>query len=49
LPLLAHKLARAVYDRLKRPTAVALDVCRHGEGSSVGEPAVSLDTLGLSL
>jgi hypothetical protein len=30
LTILAHKLARAVYDRLKRPTAFDMDKCLHG-------------------
>jgi transposase len=30
LPILAHKLARAVYDMLKRQTALDLDTCLHG-------------------
>jgi transposase len=30
LPILAHKLARAVYDMLKRDTVFAMDKCLHG-------------------
>ena len=30
LTILAHKLARAIYDRLKRTTAFDLDTCLHG-------------------
>jgi hypothetical protein len=49
LPILAHKLARAVYDLLKRHTAFALDQFLQSEGSRVGEPDASLDTQGMSL
>ena len=38
LPILAHKLARAVYYMLKRQTAFAMDKCLHGSGSRAGEP-----------
>jgi transposase len=44
LPLLAHQLARAVYDRLKRNMAFAMDKFRHRSGSRAGEPDASLDT-----
>jgi transposase len=49
LTLLAHKLARAVDDRLKRQTAFALDSFLRASRSSAGEPAVSLDPHGMSL
>jgi hypothetical protein len=49
LPLLAHQLARAVYDMLKRPTAFDREPCRHGEGSRAGEPHASLDPSGSRL
>jgi len=39
LTVLAHKLARAVYDMLKRGTAFAMDQFLHGSGSGAGEPA----------
>ena len=49
LTIVAHKLARAVYYMLTRDTVFAMDRCLHGSGSSVGEPAASLDTDGISL
>jgi hypothetical protein len=49
LTILAHKLARAVYDMLKRQTAFDMDTCLHGYGSSAGEPDASLATQGISL
>jgi hypothetical protein len=49
LTLLAHKLARAVSEMRKRPTAFALETCLHGEGSRAGEPDVELDPLGMRL
>ena len=49
LTLLAPKLARAVYDLLKRTTAFDMDVVLRAEGSRAGEPAVALDAHGLSL
>jgi hypothetical protein len=48
LTSLAHKLARAVYDRLKRNTAFAMDTFLHGSGRRAGEPAASLATQGIS-
>src|SRR2546428_296654 len=36
LTVLAHKLARAVYDMLKRGTAFAMDQFLHGSGSGAG-------------
>jgi transposase len=48
LTILAHKRARAVYDRLTRQTAVEMDTCRHGEGSSAGAPHASRATPGIS-
>jgi transposase len=44
LTILAHKLARAVYDMLKRKTAFDMNICLHTEGSRAGEPGASLDT-----
>jgi transposase len=38
LTILAHKLARAVYDMLKRQTAFDMAKFLHSEGSRVGEP-----------
>jgi transposase len=49
LTILAHQLARAVDDMLKRQTAFDLERCLHGEWSRAGAPDVSLDTLGMSL
>jgi hypothetical protein len=49
LTILAHKLARAVYDRLKRQTACDMDKCLHGSGSRAGEPDASRATQGISL
>jgi transposase len=46
--LLAHQLARAVYERLKRHTALARDTCLHGSGRSAGEPDASRATPGIS-
>jgi transposase len=42
LTMLAHKLARAVYDRLKRKTAFDMDMCLRTSGSRAGEPSASL-------
>jgi transposase len=44
LTILAHKLARAVYDRLKRKTAFDMNILLHTSGSRAGEPGASLDT-----
>jgi transposase len=49
LTLLAHKLARAVYYRLKRQTAFDRATFLHGSGRRAGEPGASLDTPGISL
>jgi transposase len=46
LTILAHKLARAVYDMLKRQTAFEMDMFLRTEESRAGEPEVSLDTQG---
>jgi hypothetical protein len=35
---LAHQLARAVYDRLKRDTVFAMQKCLNGSWSGAGEP-----------
>jgi transposase len=47
LTILAHKLARAVYDMLTRNTACDMASFRRAYRSSAGEPAVSLDTYGM--
>ena len=49
LTILAHKVARAVYDLLTRDTVCAMDTGLNGSGSRAGEPAASLDTHGSSL
>lgn len=49
LTVLAHPLARAVYDLLKRDTAFALDKCCNGYWSGVGAPAASRAADGISL
>jgi hypothetical protein len=49
LRMLAHKLARVVYDMRKRTTAFDLEHFLHTEGSSAGEPGASLDTEGMRL
>ena len=49
LTILAHKLARAVYDMLKRKTACEMENFLRPERSRAGEPTVSLDTHGMSL
>ena len=49
LTILAPKRARAVYDLLRRKTAVALDIFVRAERSSAGEPGASRDTHGMSL
>jgi hypothetical protein len=49
LSSLAHTLARAVYDMLKRHTAFDMDVFLRAYGSRAGAPAVSLDAHGISL
>ena len=49
LTILAHKLARAVDYMLTRATVCEMDRCLNGYGSSVGEPAASRDTQGISL
>jgi hypothetical protein len=49
LPLLAHPLARAVADMLKRPTAWERAQCLQGAGSRGGEPAASRDMAGSRL
>jgi hypothetical protein len=48
LTSLAHQLARAVYEMLKRKTAFKMDTCLHGSGSSAGEPDASRATPGIS-
>jgi transposase len=49
LTVLAHKLARAVYDMLKRDTVFDLHKFLNGSWSGAGEPHASLDAHGLSL
>jgi hypothetical protein len=49
LTILVHKPARAVYDMLKRHTAVAMGTFLHGSGSRAGAPGTSRDTTGISL
>jgi transposase len=49
LRMLAHKLARAVYDRLQRHTSFEGEQCLRTSGSSAGEPGAELDTAGISL
>lgn len=49
LPVFAHTLARAVYDRLKRDTVFDRQKCLTGSWSGAGEPTASLDDHGLSL
>jgi transposase len=46
LTILAHTLARAVYDRLKRQTAFAIDRFLRPSGSRAREPGVELATEG---
>jgi hypothetical protein len=49
LTVLAHTLARAVYDRLTRDTVFALQQFLNGSGSGAGAPTASLDHHGRSL
>jgi transposase len=49
LTILAHQLARAVYDMLERNTAFDPDIFLRTSRSRAGAPAVSLDTHGMSL
>jgi hypothetical protein len=49
LSILAHKLARAVYDMLKRQTAFDVEQCLRTSGSRAGEPGAELDTNGMRL
>jgi transposase len=49
LTILAHKLARAVYYRLKRKTAFDMERFLRASRSRAGEPAVELATHGMSL
>jgi transposase len=49
LTILAHKLARAVYYRLKRDSAFDLQRFLNGEWRGAGEPGASLDDSGISL
>jgi hypothetical protein len=43
LTMLAHQLARAVYDMRKRKPACDLDLCLRAEGRGASEPAASRD------
>ena len=47
LTVLAHHVARAVYDLRKRATAFHMDKFLHGYRRGAGEPAASLDSDGL--
>jgi transposase len=49
LTVLAHKLARAVYDMLQRHTAFDMHKCCTGERSGASEPGASLATDGIRL
>lgn len=49
LTILAHKVARAVYDMVKRKTAFDLHTFLHASGRGVGELHASLDSRGMSL
>jgi hypothetical protein len=49
LTVLAHKLARAVYDMLQRPTAFDMHKFLTGERRGVREPGASLATDGRSV
>jgi transposase len=48
LTVVAHQLARAVYDMLKRGMACDMDQFLHHEGSGAGEPAAALGHHGIS-
>jgi len=49
LTILAHRLARAVYDMLKHKTAFDMEKSLHGSRSGAGAPDASRDTHGISL
>ena len=49
LTSLAHQLARAVYDMVKRQTACALETFLHGSGRGAGAPNAELDGHGMTL
>jgi hypothetical protein len=49
LTVLAHKLARAVYDMLQRDTVFDMDKFLNSSRSRAGEPDASLDHHGISL
>ena len=49
LTILAHRLARAVYDLLKRETACAMAKFLQSSRSRAGEPDAELATHGISL
>jgi hypothetical protein len=47
--VLAHHVARAVYDRLTRATAFHMDKCLHESRRGAGEPDASRDSAGMRL
>jgi hypothetical protein len=49
LTVLAHKLARAVYDMLKRQVAFDKEPCFQPSWRRVDAPGASLDTPGMNL
>jgi hypothetical protein len=49
LSIPAPQLGRAVYDRLTRNTAFAMDLFLQSEGSRAGEPGAALDSTGMRL
>jgi hypothetical protein len=49
LTILAQKLARAVYDRLRRQVAVKRDTFFQRSGRGADEPGASRDTHGMNL
>jgi transposase len=49
LTIVAHQLARAVYDMLQHKTAFAMSKFLHGSGRGVGERDASLDNPGMTL
>jgi hypothetical protein len=49
LPMLAHEVARAVYDMLKRPVAFDMETCFQRSGRGTDEPEASLDKQGVHL
>ena len=49
MTILAHTLARAVYDMWQRQTAFDLDTFLHGSGRGAGALQASLDSHGMTL